>query len=88
MEQTKKPGKARPELATNVSLRATLIYAVAGVLLPVFVLLIDRHLLIWVAPISMYMLICALTHFDVIKWMWLRWKKKPEPNMNQTWDEE
>jgi hypothetical protein len=88
MEQTKKPGKTRPELATNISLRATLTYAVIGVLLPVFVLLVDHHLLIWVAPISMYMLICALTHFDVIKWMWLRWKKKPEPNMNQTWDEE
>jgi hypothetical protein len=88
MEQTKKPDKVRPDLATNISLRATLIYAIAGVLLPVFVLLIDHHLLIWVAPISMYMLICALTHFDVIKWMWLRWKKKPEPNMNQTWDED
>ena len=88
MEQTKQPGKVRPELATNISLRSTLIYAVIGVLLPVFVLLIDHHLLIWVAPISMYMLICALTHFDVIKWMWLRWKKKAEPNMNQTWDEE
>jgi hypothetical protein len=88
MEQIKKTGKARPELATNISLKATLIYAIAGVLLPVFVLLVDHHLLIWVSPISMYMLICALTHFDVIKWAWLRWKHKPEPNMNETWDEE
>jgi hypothetical protein len=36
----------------------------------------------------MYLLICALTHFDVIKWIWLRWKKKPEPNMNEIWDED
>jgi hypothetical protein len=88
MEQTKKNAKVRPELATNISLRGTLIRAIIGLLLPVFVLLIDHHLTIWVAPISMYLLICALTHFDVIKWIWLRWKKKPEPNMNEIWDED
>ena len=88
MEQPKKPGKAKPELATNISLRGTLIRMIVGLLLPVFVLLVDRHLLIWVAPISMYLFICALTHFDVIKWLWLRWKKKPEPNMNELWDQD
>ena len=88
MEQIKKTGKVKPELATNISLRGTLIRAIAGLLLPVFVLLIDRHLLIWAAPVSVYLFICTLTHFDVIKWMWLRWKKKPEPNMNEIWDED
>jgi len=88
MEQTKKTGKVKPELATNVSLRGTLIRAIIGLLLPVFVLLIDRHLLIWVAPFSMYLFISVLTHFDVIKWLWLRWKKKPEPNMNEIWDQD
>jgi preprotein translocase subunit SecD len=88
MEKIKKTGKVRPELGTNVSLMGTMRRAIAAVLLPVFVLLIDHHLLIWVAPISMYLLVCVLTHFDVIKWAWLRLKKKPEPNMDEFWDEE
>jgi hypothetical protein len=56
MEQIKKTGKARSELATNIGFQGSLVR--------------------------------ALIHFDIIKWAWLRWKKNPEPNMNETWDEE
>lgn len=88
MEQIKKTGKVRPDLATNVTTIGILRRAIVGLLLPVFMLLIDAHLMIWVAPISMYVLVVALTHFDFIKWAWLRFRKKPEPNMDEFWDEE
>jgi len=88
MEQTKKTTKISTDLATNVTTMGILKRAVFGLLLPIFILLIDPRLMIWVAPVSMYVLVVALTHFDFIKWAWLRLKKKPEPNLNEFWDEE
>jgi hypothetical protein len=88
MEQIKKTGRVRADLATNVTTIGILKRAVAGLLLPIFVLLVDPRLMIWAAPVSMYALVVGLTHFDFIKWAWLRLKKKPEPNMNQFWDED
>jgi hypothetical protein len=88
MEQIKKTVKDKADLATNVTTIGILKRAIVGLLLPVFVLLIDARLMIWVVPISMYVLVVALTHFDFVKWVWLRWKKKPEPNMNEFWDED
>lgn len=88
MAQIQKTGKVSTELETNVTTMGILKRAIFGLLLPVFMLLINPRLMIWVAPISMYMLIVALTHFDFIKWAWLRFRKKPEPNLNEFWDEE
>jgi hypothetical protein len=88
MEQIKKSGKTRSELATNIDFQGSLVRALIGVLFPGILLLIDYHLMIYAAPVAMYLFITAMIHFDVIKWAWLRWKKKPEPNMNMTWDEE
>jgi membrane glycosyltransferase len=88
MAQIQKTGKVSTELETNVTTMGILKRAIFGLLLPVFMLLINPRLMIWVAPISMYVLIVALTHFDFIKWAWLRFRKKPEPNLNEFWDEE
>ena len=43
--------------------------------LPLSMLLIDKHLIIYTAPIIAYLFMSGITHFCVIKYLWHRYIK-------------
>ena len=60
------------DVELNVNYKDALIRFGALILLPLLVLLIDNHLVIYTAPVIAYLFITALTHFCIVKYVWHR----------------
>src|ERR1700679_3887557 len=58
------------DISLNVSLKDLLIRFGLTVFIPVIVLLINVHLVIYTAPVVAYLFITTLTRFCVIKYLW------------------
>src|ERR1700722_18889389 len=58
------------DINLNVSLKDLLIRSGLTVFIPIIVLLINVHLVIYTAPIIGYLFVTTLTRFCVIKYLW------------------
>ena len=63
---------AGKDIVLNVSFTDAMIRFVVTIFLPIAVLLIDKHLVIYTAPVMAYLFITGITHFCVIKYIWHR----------------
>jgi hypothetical protein len=77
------------EMALNLGLEECLGRGSIAIFLPMVLMLIDHHLLIFAAPVMMYLLISALSHFCILKYVWHAWVcGRPDSNTNYFWDKE
>lgn len=67
------------DIVLNVSFTNAMIRFVIMIFLPIIVLLIDKHLVIYTAPVMAYLFISGITHFCVIKYIWLRFVLRKQP---------
>ena len=68
------------DIILNVSFQDSMIRFGLLLLLPMLVLLIDKHLVIYTAPVIGYLFITAIIQFCVIKYVWHRYiKHDPAP---------
>ncbi len=67
------------DIVLNVSFKDSLIRFGIMLLLPVLMLIIDRHLVIYTAPVIAYLFITAITHFCWVKYIWRRYVKHDPP---------
>jgi hypothetical protein len=58
------------DISLNVSLKGLLLRFGLTVFIPITVLLINVHLVIYTAPIIAYLFITTLTRFCLIKYLW------------------
>jgi len=58
------------DIVLNVNLKDALIRFGLTILIPIVVLLIDVHLVIYTAPVIAYLFVSALIRFCVIKHLW------------------
>ncbi len=71
---------AGKDIILNVSFQDSMIRSGILILLPMFVLFVDKHLVIYTAPIIGYLLVTALVQFCPIKYVWHRYiKHDPTP---------
>jgi len=63
------------DIVLNVSFRDAMIRFGITLLLPMLVLVIDKGLIIYTAPVMAYTFASAITHFCVIKSIWRRYIK-------------
>jgi hypothetical protein len=70
----------RHGIALNVSYRDALIRFGVTILLPIVLLIIDKHIVIYAAPVMAYLFTTAIIHFCIIKYAWHRYiKHDPAP---------
>jgi hypothetical protein len=62
--------KDSKDISLNVNLQDLLIRFGLTIFIPIIVLLINVHLIIYTAPIIAYLFITTLTRFCVIKYLW------------------
>ena len=75
------------EQTLNLSLRESLLRGAAAVVLPMLLLLIDHHIILYVSPVIVYLYITAIAHICPIKHAWRRWvSRKADANDNYFWD--
>lgn len=68
------------DIVQNVSFQESMIRLGVLLLLPMLVLLIDKNLVVYTAPVIGYLLVTALVQFCVIKYIWHRYiKHDPAP---------
>ena len=60
------------DIVLNVNFKESLIRFGVMIILPLLMLLIDKHLIIYTAPVLAYLFITAITHFCIIKYVWHR----------------
>ncbi len=61
------------DIVLNVNLKDALIRFGFTIFIPVIVLLVDVHLVIYTAPVIAYLFVTALIRFCVIKYWWHRY---------------
>ncbi len=75
------------EQVLNLSLRESLLRGLAAVLLPMFLLLIDHHIIVYFLPVIVYLYVTAVVHICPIKHAWRRLiRQTPDENDNAFWD--
>ena len=67
------------DIILNVSFQESMIRFGVLLILPMLVLFIDKHLVIYTAPIIGYLMITAVIQFCVIKYAWHRYIKHEPP---------
>jgi hypothetical protein len=68
------------DVALNVSFQDALIRCGILILIPLMLLLIDKHLIIYSAPVLAYLFMSAITRFCWVKYAWHRYiKHDPKP---------
>jgi hypothetical protein len=73
-------GDKLKDLVPNVGFRDAVIRFGVTILIPMALLLIDKHLIIYAAPVMAYLFITAIGHFCVVKFLWHRYvKNEPVP---------
>jgi hypothetical protein len=71
---------AKHDLVSNVNFKDAMIRFGVTLLLPILMLVIDEHLVIYTAPVMAYLFLSAIIHFCVIKYLWRRYiTHKPAP---------
>lgn len=69
------------DIILNVSFQDSMIRFGILLILPMLALFIDKHLVIYTAPVIGYLFITAVSQFCVIKYVWHRYiKKEPAPS--------
>jgi hypothetical protein len=66
---------SKNDFVLNVGLKEALIRFGFTFFIPIFMLVVDKHLIIYTIPVIAYLFITALTHFCVIKYLWHRYVK-------------
>ena len=64
------------DMLPNVGFKDAVIRFGITILIPMLLLLIDKHLIIYAAPLMAYLLVSAIGHFCVVKFLWHRYAKK------------
>jgi hypothetical protein len=67
------------DIALNVSFTDAMIRFVITLFLPMLMLLVDKHLIIYTAPVMAYLFISGITHFCIIKYAWRRFVMHEPP---------
>jgi hypothetical protein len=68
------------DIVLNVNYKDAMIRFGIILLLPILTLVIDKHLIIYTAPVMAYLFLSAITHFCVVKYVWHRYiKHEPAP---------
>ena len=68
------------DIVQNVSFQESMIRLGVLLLLPMLVLLIDKNLVVYTAPVIGYLLVTALVQFCLVKYVWHRYiKHDPAP---------
>ena len=70
---------AGKDIVLNVGFKEAMIRFGLTLLIPMLVLAIDKHLVIYTTPVVIYLFVSAITHFCVIKLMWRRYVKHDPP---------
>jgi hypothetical protein len=70
---------AGKDIRLNVSFKDAMIRFGITLVLPMIMLLIDKRLIIYTAPVMAYLFISGITHFCVIKYVWHRFIKHEPP---------
>ena len=70
---------AGKDIRLNVSFKDAMIRFGITLVLPMIVLLIDKRLIIYTAPVMAYLFISGITHFCIIKYVWHRFIKHEPP---------
>lgn len=63
------------DLVQNINFREALVRFGFTLVIPMLVLVVGKHLLIYTAPLIAYLFITALARFCIIKFMWHRYVK-------------
>ena len=67
------------DVILNVSFKEALIRFGIALGLPILMLVIDAHLIVYTTPIMAYLFISGITHFCVFKYLWHRVIKHDPP---------
>ncbi len=68
------------DLVPNVGFKDAVIRFGISLLIPMVLLLADKHLIMYAAPVMAYLLVSAIGHFCVVNFLWHRYvKKEPAP---------
>ena len=70
---------AGKDIALNVSFKDAMMRFGITLFLLMLMLIIDKHLIIYTAPVMAYLFISGITHFCVIKYAWHRFLKHEPP---------
>lgn len=70
---------AGKDIRLNVNFKDAMIRFGITLVLPMIMLLIDPHLIIYTAPVMAYLFLSGITHFCVIKYVWHRFIKHEPP---------
>ena len=71
---------AQHDLVPNINFKEALVRFGFTLLIPMAMLGIDKHLIIYTAPVIAYLFVTAIAHFCVIKYVWHRYiKHEPAP---------
>ena len=77
------------EMMLNLGLEEYLGRGFIAIFLPMALIFINHALVIFAAPVMMYLLITALSHFCILKHAWHSWVSgRPDSNKNNFWDKE
>src|SRR5450432_3287261 len=78
-----KKGIVTNDLVSNVNFKEALVRFGFTLLLPMLMLAIDKHLIIYTAPLIAYLFITALARFCIVKYAWHRYvKHEPTPDVS------
>jgi hypothetical protein len=70
---------SRKDIRLNVSFKDAMIRFGITLVLPMIMLVIDKRLIIYTAPVMAYLFISGITHFCYIKYVWHRYIKHEPP---------
>jgi hypothetical protein len=70
-----KKEKIKNDIILNVEKKGAMIRFGTLLFLPMLMLVIDKHLVIYTAPVVAYLFISAIVHFCVVKYLWHRYIK-------------
>jgi hypothetical protein len=77
------------EMTLNLGLEECLLRGLIAVFLPMGLALVNHHLVFFAAPVMVYLLITALSHFCILKYAWHSWVSgRRDSNANYFWDKE
>jgi|HubBroStandDraft_1064217.scaffolds.fasta_scaffold1114979_1 hypothetical protein len=70
---------AGKDIRLNVSFKDAMIRFGITLFLPMIMLLLDWHLIIYTAPLMAYLFVSGITHFCIIKYVWHRYIRHEPP---------
>lgn len=87
MKKTIPHTQAHEELVLNLSLQESLLRGLTAILIPMFLLLIDVHLIPFALPVILYLYITCIVHICPLKRVWHEWiEGRKDNDTNTFWD--